>query len=77
MRTQVEWKVLTQMLSAPKPTSWSTLSLISPAALLVNVMASIFHGFTCFSSIRYATLWVSTLVFPEPAPAKIRRGPSV
>ena len=52
MRTQEEWKVLTQMLSAPKPTSLSTRSRISPAALLVNVMAMMFHGLTSFSSIR-------------------------
>lgn len=42
-----------------------------------NVIARIFHGFTPFSSIKYAILCVSTLVFPEPAPARIRSGPSV
>ena len=52
MRTQVEWKVLTQMLSAPNPTMSSTRSRISPAALLVKVMARIFQGFTPFSSMR-------------------------
>ena len=73
----MEWKVLTQMLSDPKPTRLSTRSRISPAALLVKVMARIFQGLTPFSSIRYAILWVSTRVFPEPAPARIRSGPSV
>lgn len=63
----MEWNVLTQMLSAPNPTSLSTRSLISPAALLVKVIANIFQGFTPCSSIKYAILWVSTLVFPEPA----------
>ena len=52
MRTQVEWKVLTQMLSAPNPTMSSTRSRISPAALLVKVMARTFQGFTPFSSMR-------------------------
>ena len=76
MRTQVEWKVDTQMLSEPYSTCASTLSRISPAALLVKVMAMIFHGFTCFSSIKCAILYVKTLVFPEPAPAITREGPS-
>ena len=39
--TQVEWKVLTQICSAPNPTRSSTLSLISFAALFVNVIAII------------------------------------
>ena len=52
IRTQLEWKVDTQILSAPKPTSLSTLSRISPAALLVKVIAMIFQGLTPFSSIR-------------------------
>lgn len=42
-----------------------------------KVIANIFQGFTPCSSIKYAILWVSTLVFPEPAPASIRSGPSV
>ena len=48
--------------------------LISPAALLVKVIAMIFHGFTCLSSISHAILCVITLVFPEPAPASIKSG---
>ena len=65
------------MFSEPKPTRLSTLCRISPAALFVNVMARMFHGFTPCSSIRYAIRWVSTLVLPEPAPARMRSGPSV
>ena len=33
------------------------------------------YGDTPRSAIRYATLCVRTLVFPEPAPARIRSGP--
>ena len=49
----------------------------SPAALLVKVMAKILYGLTPNLSMRYAILWVITLVLPEPAPAKISKGPSV
>ena len=52
IRTQAEWKVDTQMLSEPNPTSLSTRSLISWAALLVKVIARMFHGLTPISSIR-------------------------
>ncbi len=55
----------------------STLSCISPAAFFVNVTARILSGLTPFSLMRYAILFVITRVFPEPAPAKTRRGPSV
>ena len=41
MRTQVEWNVDTHMLRARGPTSATTRSRISAAALLVNVMARI------------------------------------
>ena len=41
IRTQVEWNVHTQILSEPYPTIWSIRSRISPAALLVNVIAMI------------------------------------
>ena len=75
-KTKKFFVVLTQILSLPRPTSLSTRSRISPAALLVKVIARIFQGATpC--SIRYATRCVSTRVLPEPAPAKIRSGPSV
>ena len=48
----MEWKVEIQMLSEPKPISLSTRSRISPAALLVKVMARMFQGFTSHSCIR-------------------------
>src|SRR5690606_22541570 len=49
---------------------------ISPAALLVKVRARIDSGATPYSSIRFAIREVRTRVFPEPAPASTRRGPS-
>ena len=52
MRTQLEWKVATQIASAPLSTSASTRLRISAAALFVKVMARIFHGDTFFSRIR-------------------------
>ena len=52
-------------------------SFISLAALLVKVTMRIWCGEISFSRIRYATLWVRTRVFPDPAPARIRIGPSV
>ena len=52
-------------------------SRISPAALFVNVIARISFGLTPTAEIRWATLWVSTRVFPEPAPAITSSGPSV
>src|SRR5213075_3118579 len=48
---------------------------ISPAALLVNVIAKIELG-TIPSESRYATRRVITRVFPDPAPAMISSGPS-
>ena len=65
------------MSAATSPTKFSILSFISFAALFVNVIASMFHGFTCFSPIKYAILCVSTFVFPLPAPAITKHGPSV
>lgn len=51
-------------------------SFISVAALFVNVTARICQGATpC--SIKYAMRWVSALVFPLPAPARINVGPCV
>ena len=52
IRTQREWKVLTQTLSAPYSTRLLTRSRISSAALFVKVIARIFQGFTPFSSIK-------------------------
>lgn len=52
-------------------------SFISLAALLVKVIMRIDSGAICFSVMRYSTLYVRTLVFPDPAPAKMITGPSV
>ena len=66
----------THMRRATGPTSDATRSFISPAALLVNVMARIWNGDTLRSATRYAIRCVSTRVLPEPAPATTRSGPS-
>src|SRR3954469_5355348 len=76
MRTQAEWKVLTHIFFATGPTSASTRWRISSAALLVKVMARMRKGPTPSSLIRWAMRWVSTRVFPEPAPATTSSGPS-
>ncbi len=54
----------------------STLSFISLAALFVNVTAKIEYGLSLRTLIIYTILCVNTRVFPEPAPARIRRGES-
>ena len=46
MRTHAEWNVDTHIFWATGPTSRATRSLISPAALLVNVIARISNGET-------------------------------
>ena len=46
IRTQAEWNVLTHMSRARPPTRAATRSFISPAALLVNVIARIPNGET-------------------------------
>ena len=56
---------------------FDTLSFISLAALLVNVIAKIFSKLTFLFSIKYAILVVNTFVFPLPAPAITKTGPSV
>src|SRR3972149_5921054 len=53
-----------------------TLSFISFAALLVKVTARTDPALTPVY-IRYAVLIVLPLFFPEPAPARMRSGPSV
>ena len=58
------------------PIKLYTLSLISLAALLVNVIARIFLDSTPFL-IKLAILVVNTLVLPEPAPAMTKHGPSI
>ena len=74
MRTQAEWKVITHIERDRGPTSAATRAAISPAALLVKVMARISCGATSRAASRYAIRWVSTRVFPEPAPATMRSG---
>ena len=51
-KEQAEWKVLTHTAEEPNSTILSILSRISPAALLVKVIARIFQGFTPHSSIK-------------------------
>ena len=52
MRTQAEWNVITHMDRACGPTSAATRAAISPAALLVNVMARISCGATSRAASR-------------------------
>ena len=52
MRAHAEWNVETHIRCATGPTSDATRSFISPAALFVNVIASIPNGETCRSAIR-------------------------
>ena len=58
------------------PVSCATRARISPAALLVKVTARIASG-SVPRSRRWAMRWTTTRVFPEPAPARTRRAPSV
>src|SRR5215207_6373105 len=76
MRAQAEWNVMTHIARARLPTSASTRSRISWAALLVNVIARISPGAACPVPTRWAIRWVRTRVLPEPAPARISSGPS-
>ncbi len=77
MRPQAAWKVRIQIARAIGPSIADSRSRISPAALFVNVIARISFGFTPIAEVRWATLWVRTRVFPEPAPAITSSGPSV
>lgn len=52
MRTHIEWKVDIHTSSAAPPMIPAILSFISRAALLVNVIAKMFHGATCFSASK-------------------------
>ena len=74
MRTQAEWNVETHMILARLPTSSSTRSFISAAALLVKVIARIEPGCALRSEISQAIRRVSTRVLPEPAPATTSSG---
>src|SRR4051812_7614681 len=76
MRAQAAWNVMTHIARTARPTSSSTRSRISAAALLVNVMARISSARAWRVRSRYAIRWVSTRVLPEPAPARMSSGPS-
>ncbi len=53
MRTQAEWNVITHIARARRPpTRAATRAAISPAALLVNVIARISPGATSRSASR-------------------------
>src|SRR5579862_8680318 len=77
MRPQAAWKVRIQIARATGPSMDSMRSRISPAALLVNVIARISFGSTPHVASRCATRYVNTRVLPEPAPAITSSGPSV
>jgi hypothetical protein len=74
MRTHIEWNVDTHIAADRRPTSASTRSFISAAALLVKVIDMISPGCTCRSASSQPMRWVSTRVLPEPAPATINSG---
>src|SRR5215211_5585182 len=77
MRAQKAWKVETHILRESGPTRRATRSFISPAALLVKVIARTSSGAASPWSRMKATRCVSTRVFPLPAPARMSSGPSV
>jgi len=52
IRTQAEWKVSTHIALARGPMSSATRSFISPAALLVKVMARTCPGWTARAARR-------------------------
>ena len=74
MRTHIEWNVDTHIARARGPTSVTTRSRISAAALLVNVIARICPGPASRAASRYAIRRVSTAVLPDPAPATMSSG---
>ena len=75
MRAQAEWNVITHIARVRGPTSISTRSRISCAALFVKVIARISPGFALPVRMRCAMRCVSTRVLPEPAPASTSSGP--
>jgi hypothetical protein len=74
IRTHALWKVITHIARARGPTSCSTRSRISAAALLVKVIASTWPGWTPRAASRCAIRCVSTRVLPDPAPATMSSG---
>src|SRR3954471_19712576 len=75
IRTHIEWNVETHIDRARGPTSAATRSFISPAALLVKVVARIGPAVTPRSAYRKGTRWVRARFLPEPAPATMSNGP--
>src|SRR5436309_2358443 len=76
-RTHAEWKLAISGARIPTAASnSSTRRAISPAALLVNVTARTFLGCTPRTPRSHAIRWAMTRVFPLPAPASTRMGPS-
>src|SRR5210317_1556860 len=73
IRTHAEWKVEIHIPVAASPINPLMRSRISPAALLVKVMARIWLGHASRVCSKPAIRLVKTLVFPEPAPATIKR----
>ena len=76
-RAQKAWKVEIQRRRPPVSTSFPTRPRISSAALFVNVTARISSGAARPAAISRAVRYAITRVFPDPAPATIRSGPSV
>ena len=76
-RAQRAWNVEIHMPLDVAPTSEPTRARISSAALFVNVTASTSCGSARPLPTRYAMRYAMTRVLPEPAPARMRRGPSV
>src|SRR5215207_7140183 len=74
IRTHIEWNVETHIARARGPTSAATRSFISPAALLVKVIARISPGWAPRCASRCAIRYVRTRVLPEPAPATMSSG---
>src|SRR4051794_18475101 len=75
-RSPKAWNVPIVESVYPYGTSWSTRSCISAAAFSVNVRARISDGFARRVATSQAIRRVITCVFPVPAPATTRSGPS-
>ncbi len=76
-RAQSAWNVPAWTSRPGSPTRLMIRSRSSAAAWFVKVTARIRHGATPLTPTRYAIRWARTRVLPEPAPARIRSGPSV
>ena len=77
IRAHMAWKVDIQIRLLSAMFILAIRSRISPAALLVKVMARICEGQACPVSIMWAMRWIMVRVFPDPAPASINSGPSM